>query len=446
MQDSPQNDGPPAHRYIMVLMLLSAVFINPSARASEAPSDVQWVQSMGVKAPVSVRLDVADDEPLIPGLQARSVKVIVRNDSEDRVIAVRGAHWWEGGVESLNWYGPLPGTTSQRRGAQSQPQGSGIIVDIESLIEKDKDKDRAKPDPQVISYNRTAAAMTSLAFERGVLLPGEQIAIPLPFTPQRYPNNTVQIEYVSVGGGDADWRGLVLVPDPDSQPGGEVLVAPDDDITQVRGRGTLGLLRPTMRVGEQGLEIQNANFEVPIPTADGYDIGLTGGLTRKQAAGRAGATIEEMNHMGYYLPAMKTWFFIGADGDTRTLRLEDGQWVFDFALHMPAFAPELFGRGDRKTSLLLNPDVFGHMVDVNTPSQDRYYDPGLTDLDADQLWEVLKYGRGKLAVELDAVVISPNGIKKQWVLTLAVKVDASGRWEHPNPNATQPATAPASTD
>ncbi len=442
MHDIPRHNRVPAPRHIMVLMVLLTAIFNLSARASDAPNEGGWVQSMGVKAPISVRLVVAENEPLIPGLQAKSVKVIVRNDTEDQVIAIRGARWWEGGIASMNWHGPMQGATSEWQGAQNEPDGSGIIIDIEGMI--NKEQAQTQPSQQGISYNRTAASMTSLAFESGVLLPGEQIAIPLAFTPQRYPNNTVQIGYITVGDADTDWRSEVLLPGEAPRYDGDILVPPDDKMIESRqGRSSIGLLRSTMTLGEDGAIQSSANFEVPISMAKEYDLDLTGGLTREEAAGRVGATIEEMNHMGYYLPTMKTWFFIGADENTRTLRWEDDKWVFDFALHMPPFAPELFGRGQEKTSLLLNPDVFGHMVDVNTPSEDRYYDPGLTELDADQLWAVLKYGGAKKAVELDAVVISPNGIAKQWVLTLAVRVDASGRWEHPTPNATQPTTAPA---
>jgi len=445
MLGNTQHDRIPTYRCIIVFMAILSAFINLSAEASGVLDDGEWVQSMGVKAPLSVRMEVADDELLIPGLQAKSVKVIVRNDSEDQVLAIRGAHWWEGGIASLNWYGPVPGATSEWPDKQNEPQGSGIIIDLEDLAERERAK--TPPSPQGISYNRTVAAMTGLAFEKGVLLPGEQIAIPLAFTPQQYPNNTVQIEYVSVGGDDTDWRSEAMLPGPAPHYHGEILVHPDDAMIQSRqGRGSMGLLRSTMTLDDAQPELRSANFEIPIPTVEDYDLDLTGGLTRNEAAGSAGATIEEMNHMGYYLPAMKTWFFIGADENTRTLRLEDGKWVFDFGLHMPAFAPEFFGRGEQKTSLLLNPEVFGHLVDVNTPSQDRYYDPGLTELDADQLWDVMQYGGEKKAVELDAVVISPNGIKKQWVLTLAVRVDSAGRWEHPKPNATQPATAPSPAD
>ncbi len=444
MQDSLEHNRFSARRFIMLLMVLLTAAFNLPAQASDVPDDGEWVQSMGITAPISVRLDVAEDEPLIPGLQARSVKVVVRNDSQDQAIAIRGAHWWEGGIASMNWHGPVQGSTSEWQGVQNEPDGSGIIIDIEGVIQKEEEKKKADAKQQGISYNRTVAAMTSIAFEQGVLLPGEQIAIPLAFTPQRYPNNTVTIDYIAVGDADTDWRSEVLLPGEAPRYDGDILVQPDDAMIESReGRGSMGLIRSTMKLGGEGPDLQASHFEISLPIADEYDVNLTGGLTREEAAGRVGATIEEMNHMGYYLPEMKTWFFIGADENARTLRQEDGKWVFDFALHMPPFAPEFFGRGEEKTSLLLNPDVFGHLVDVNTPSEDRYYDPGLTELDADQLWEVLDYGRKKKAVELDAVVISPNGITKQWILTLAVRVDAFGRWEHPKPNATQPATAPA---
>lgn len=410
---------------------------------AEGPAAKEWIRPIDGDALLSVRLETDDDEPLIPGLQAGSARVIVRNNSDDRVVAIRGANWWEGGIASLNWYGPMQGSAAAVRGPKDPSEAPGVLMDLEGVIEREEKQKLAEV--QSVSYNRTVAAMTDLAFERGVLLPGERLAIALPFTPQQYPNNSVHIAYVVAGGADAPWREEVLVPGEAPRPDGEVFIPANDMVIESRnGRGSMGLLRATMPLGGEGLVVQSADFEVPVPVAESYDLGLTGGLTRAEAAGHAGATIEEMNHLGYYLPDMKTWFFIGADEVTRTLRHADGEWVFDFAVRMPAFAPEFFGRHGEATRLLMNPEVFGHLVEVNAPSENRYYDPGLTELDAEQLWRVLGYAGGKKGMELRVVRINPNGIASRWVLTLGVRVDAAGRWEYPELETSEP--DPASTE
>ncbi len=393
------------------LSLLCLLALAGPAFAEEAQPQTQpqtqpeytWVHAPAPEGPVSVRLQVDPGEQLIPGLHAKKVKVVVRNHSEDQAVVIRGLKWWEGGLESLNWYGPIQGASAQAEKGEIE-----------------------------VSLNRTAQSLTSLSFEKGLLLPGDQITVIMPFTPQRYPNNMFTVDYVAVGGEGEDWADLVLIEGPPPAYMGSVFVRPNQDALQQRkGRGGLGLLRNTMDPGEADPMVKGSHFDIPIPIAKEYDTALTGGLTRMEAAGRAGATIEEMNHMGYYLPKMQTWFFIRGDGDARYLRLEDGKWVFDFMINMPAFTPELFGRGEAKTPILLNPDVFGGIVEVNTPSQGMYYDPGITMLDAEELWQVLQLAGKKKGALLDAVVIDPNGLDRQWILTLAVRVDASGRWEHP---------------
>jgi len=363
-----------------------------------------WIHAPAPEGPISARLELEPGTQLISGLFADHVKVVVRNHSENRAVAVRSLKWWEGGIESMKWHGPIPGSSK--------------------LAEKGEIE---------ASLNRTAQSLTSLAFEKGLLLPGEQITVRMPFTPQRYPNNTLQVDYVAVGGDGDNWMDHVLIEGPPPAYMGSTFVRPNDRSIQNRqGKGGLGLLRSTMTLGqEQSPQVLMSHFNVPIPIEKDYDLALTGGLTRMEAAGRAGATIEEMNHMGYYLPKMKTWFFIRGDGDARYLRFEDGKWVFNFMLNMPAFAPELFGRGENKTPILLNPDVFEGIVHVNTPTQGMYYNPGITMLDADELWQVIQHAQKKKGALLDAVVIDPNGLGRHWVLTLAVRVDASGRWEHP---------------
>jgi len=401
--------------YVFVTAFILAS-LAPITEAGQAEEPAVWTAAVGTVVPIAVRLETGSDEGLIPGLQARGAKVIVRNTTDDRVVAIRGARWWEAGVESLNWHGPMQGSSLAHAGPG-----------VEGLTDKPGDTL-----PASVRFHRDAAAMTGHHFEQGLLLPGQAIAVPLRFTPQQYGSNTVQIDFITVGDEESDWRDQVLIAGPAPAFNGEILVQPGDRAVEMhQGHGGLGLIEATMHADSAGPDIQSAHFELSVPIADTYDLAQTGGLTREEAAGRAGATIEEMNYLGYYFPGMKTWFFVRGDGEARTLRQVDGEWVFDFTLNMPAFAPELFGRSGAPTMALMNPDVFSGVIDCSTPSEDRYYDPGLTPIPADDFWPVLEHAGQKKGVRFDAVVINPTGVSRQWVLTLAVRVDAAGRWEHP---------------
>jgi hypothetical protein len=62
-----------------------------------APAAVEWVRSPYPQVPVSVKLELARDAALVPGLFADHVFVVVRNHTEDVAVAIRSVRWWEGG-------------------------------------------------------------------------------------------------------------------------------------------------------------------------------------------------------------------------------------------------------------------------------------------------------------------------------------------------------------
>lgn len=369
----------------------------------DKPAD-KWVHTPTPQAPISVKLKLNSDKPLISGLFAKHVYVVIRNDSKDKAVAVRNVRWWEGGRESLDWHGSIYGSTVQYE------KGEVAVV-----------------------LNELTQSLTSLAFEKGLLLPGDELKVHMPFTPQRYANNTLQVEYITVGDDENPWYEQVLIPGPApaSLRVDYVRLSAPDDVGERKGRGGRGLVLSTMDQRGKSPQVKKAIFDVPVPIEKEADPKLTDGLTFMQAAWRAGAANEDEGYLGYYLPKIKTWFFIRGDGSVRTLRPKGDDWTFDFGKNMPAWVPDYFGRGEEKTAILLNPEIFGDIVKVQTPWQQMYYNPGLTQLDADELWQVLQLVNRKLGLEVESVVINPNGLGKARVLTIGVKVDSSGKWIKP---------------
>ncbi len=391
---------------VVLLMLLSCVAGPSDTRGGGEGMEpkAEWILSPYTHVPLAVKLDARPKEPLIPGLFADHVHVVVRNHTEDQAVAIRNVKWWEGGRESLNWHGSVFGASIQ--------DGKGEII---------------------VELNETVQALSSIAFEKGLLLPGDELTVYMPFTPQKYDDNTLQIHYVAVGDETTSWEDEVLIPRGLQSAGPRTrFVEPSEEVLQRRNNeGGMGLLRSTMAIGAEGAAVKWGHFSVPIPIEKDPDPQATGGLTLERASGRAGAHHEDEGYLGYYLPKMQTWFFIRGDDFARTLRLEDDKWVFDFMKNIPAFAPDFFGRGEAQTAILLNPDIFGEIVEVQTPWRQMYYNPGKTYLDANELWQVLQLTNANPDLDLQMVVINPNGLGKEWVLTIGVEADSAGKWIEP---------------
>jgi hypothetical protein len=266
-------------------------------------------------------------------------------------------------------------------------------------------------------------ALTSHAFEQGVLLPGEVLSVLMPLTPQHARGHLLDVSYVQVSGEKGGWRAEVLVPEDPSVLPKITFVTPTEEIIRQReGKGGMGLLRGTMSLGAQGLQVHHVRVPLELPVAQEADPERTGGLTPAEAAKRAGA-IDEQEFVFYYRPSMQTWFFIRQDGMCRALRREGESWVFHSLSKMPVNAPEFFGSGEAQTPLLLNPEIFGERVEVMTPWTQMYYNPGET-------YVVLQLAEEK-KLPVDLVTMNPNGLGVQQVLAIGVKLDFAGRWIDP---------------
>jgi hypothetical protein len=387
-------------RRLAVIAGLALLAVSNAPPATHAGSDSAASAVGAASTPISLQVEAGSSAPLVAGLLAEHLRVVVRNQSPDAVVALRGLAWSPGGRASIDWHGPVYGSSHESLA------GDRVVMD---------------------ELNQ---ALTSHAFEQGVLLPGEALSVLMPLTPQQARGHLLDVAYVQVSGERGGWRAEVLVPEDPSVLPRIAFVAPTEEIIRQReGKGGIGLLRATMSPGAQGPQVQHVRVPLELPVAQEADAERTGGLTPAEAAGRAGA-IEEQGFVFYYRPSMQTWFFIRHDGMCRALRREGDRWVFHFLSEMPVNAPEFFGSGEAQTPLLLNPEVFGERVEVMTPWTQMYYNPGETHVDARELWEILRLAEEK-KLPVDLVTMNPNGLGVQQVLAIGVKVDSAGRWIDP---------------
>lgn len=172
------------HIAALPLFIALAATLAVADGGDDEPAD-EWIHSPAPTAPISVQLKFDSEKQFVSGLFATHIYVVVRNDSTDKAVAIRNIKWWEGGRESLDWHGRTYGSTVQY-------EKGDVAVLLDAMTQ----------------------SLTSLAFEKGLLLPGEELEVHMPFTPQRYANNTLQIEYIAVGDDENPWHEQVFIPGP----------------------------------------------------------------------------------------------------------------------------------------------------------------------------------------------------------------------------------------
>jgi hypothetical protein len=296
-----------------------------------------------------------------------------------------------------------------------------------------------------ISHNSMTQQLTNVAFERGLLLPGEQMTVTVPFTPQEK-LHTLEVSYAVVGNG-ADWQQEVLLPQSRDTSMSTQYVPVTMELLEARrktdGEHRLAMVRATSTPGAAPLPLQTRTFTIQLPLAPDTAFARTGGLSMQQALqqalDRAGSALHGNAYRGSYRPALKSWFFVSSEGKAMALRWEvppkappdTYRWRLHLLPDMDVTAPDDFGAvRDGKTLILLRPDTFADVVKVSKPSTHMYSNPGETELTSAELWRVLARARER-NIALKLVTIDPNGLGTEQILSADVKVDASGRWLDP---------------
>ena len=274
------------------MRLRVAIFILLASLAAAA----QTIEPQGeLTYPISARLVIPDGQKLAAGAYAR-VQVKIRNTTTEagrhqvamplQAVVLRYVGW-DKGVERSDWLRPVYGSTKQN------PDGT-------------------------VEHNTFAQQMTDLRFETGLLLPGEEITVELPFTPQAA-TGQLKIGYAVVPG---NFESQVLLAEPISPVGpGKVTVrylpySSETEQARQRTRG-IALVKATM-TGKADLDVLDRSLDFPLPLAS--EPALTGGLSRDQALAQfappAGAQV-----FAFYREPLHAWLVLVAQNN------DQGTWT-----------------------------------------------------------------------------------------------------------------------
>jgi len=386
----------------------AATVAAPAPEAPDSPpSDSDWITPDDLpSAPVAVRIIPPPDSVMVPGIFVRHMKVEIKNRSKDHVAAIRDVRWVNG-LRRSDWVKSLSG--------KSRVTSAGLIV-----VERGPNA-------------------SEIGFEHGLLLPGESLKLTLPLTPQSPGIHTLEVAFVTVGGPGRPWRDEVLIP-ASKGAATEIFDVPLDRLIQARaGQGGIGLLRCALQKNLSPQEVTRLAYRFGLPMAKGVWLSqLTAGLSAEQALARAEIP-PDAGHLAYFIEPLPAWVLIRpTDGDSRTLLKEGETWSLLRGSKIDAAAPDLMcSAPDHSTPALLDPNNFSDIVAVQTPWLGQLYNPGKTYLDPPSLRLVLRRA-GERSIPIHVATIDPNGLGLEEILTLGVKVDASGRWLHPSIAPTSP--------
>lgn len=330
--------------------------------------------------------------PFVVGVRARGTAVRLRNDDPVRAVALRSVAW-RFGLPSANWLVPIQGrTTAQRDGT--------------------------------IQLDPLAQNLTELRFEHGLLLPGEEVVVPLVLPVRSGPTQRLDVEYAVVGDEIRGWRTEILLPRQEELSHATYGAITTDALeTRRREGGGRALARSTMKEGYLPLGEGRARFELPVQTTT--DDARTGGTDAADAAAQAG---DDPDASVAWVRGLRAWLVVGEGGRAvmvgrdGAVQLGDG-WS-------PLVAAVVNADGEGNTRALLRPDVFEDITPVARPTYNRYFDAGATLLDSKTLRQVFERARER-DLPVRVVTVDPNGFGVVHLLTVGVTVDGRGRWQDP---------------
>ena len=385
--------------------------------------DQENQQSATNSFPLSARI-TSESSPLIVGLYARNLRVVIRNTTPDaarqgvamplQAIVLRGVHWANYRDDERKWLSQLYGSTTEK------PDGS-------------------------VDYNNMAQQLTRLSFEAGLILPSEERVVEVPITPQENSRHDLVVDYAVIGNG-RDWMGEVLLPDQSKGRTGTVYRPATAERTRQR-KGVAeenAIVRSTSKPDAPPLPVQTKVFslQLPVSSVAQPQMPLPGmipaqRLSATDAAQLAGLDPMKDRYLAFYREALQSWFFVRTDRSAVALRLEFPQkapqaiWRKKLLPNMDLTAPDDFcAHTANTTEILLRPETFSDIVKVNTPKVKMYYEPGATEVTMQQLWSILDRARERV-IPVRIVTFDPNGLGVTHLLSAGVKVDSAGRWTEP---------------
>jgi hypothetical protein len=405
--------GSSQRRLLWVVMgLLVLGFVLGFCTVVAADGFFSDLSSAGGMDGLSARVVTGAREPLRVGRYAEGAKVLLRNEGWAAIV-LRGVRWESYPEDGRQWLKRLPGSTT--------PAERGTVT-----------------------YHPLAQQLTSLAFETGLILPGEMLSVALPLTPQKEGRQRVVVSYKVIGGSDR-WTEELLLPQRDSLQSPRLAAVDYSPATPDRARGRRtgepALVRSTSQEDAPRWPLRQATLTVWLPVAKEGSEGA--GLSVEEAARQAGIQSRREKFRAYYREPLRSWFFVREDRTAVGLRFRNNRWERLPLPRMDLTAPEQLCRLDHgATALLLRPETFGDLTEIRTPSLVAAYgdhpepgggiryDPGATAVEEQKVWAILDRARQR-SVDLRVVTIEPAGMGARRLLTAGVTVDDGGRWIEP---------------
>lgn len=285
-----------------------------------------------------------------------------------------------------------------------------------------------------VSHHLVAQTRSHLRFERGLILPGEEILVSTPMTPQKNGQHDLVIRYAMEPHG-ADWMKNVLLPGDDSEPRGVVNVyTPITEKILHTGKANAGrtaILRRTCEPDAVPLLEDEVTIQVQLPLSESNPK-ATGGLTADAAARKVGLDPSGDHYLAFYKEPLWAWFFVQYDGTSVALWKENGRWTRVSLPKMDPTTPDEFATNDKATSMLLRPDAFKDILKVEMPHYEGagWYQVGETRVTSEKLWAVLERSRQR-GIELRLVTFNSNGLENDCLLSAGVEVNKRGIWLDP---------------
>lgn len=325
---------------------------------------------------------LAAGTPVRPGLPLPHLTVTLRNDTSDKAVGVippqalvlRGVEWVGDGPDSRRWNGPIVGAATENSDG-------------------------------AVTVNPNAARLTPLSFERGLLLPGDELTLKLPTTPQGEGPLQLRIRYVLVGD-SSQWPATVLLPADDTATT-RFVPATEKLVIARHNRGGLGALRSTLSPSAAPLAEAELIVPVELPTTDDPTYQLTGGISIIESARRAGTDEAGGPWRGVFSAPLRTWFFVNARGAALAVERvpvahptipptappgyvpKPWKWTPRSLPAMDLRTPDEFGqRAGGGTSMRLDPATFGSIVTA-AEANARTGRPGGVVVPPEKFWPVM---------------------------------------------------------
>ena len=419
---------------ICVSKFLLELFVTAQQQSALKPlgsvAQDAWQQSKRTELnfPISVQL-VRSAEPLVVGVFEPNLRIVIRNATLAgsqgiamplEAIVLRGIHRADYPEDDVRHW-----------------------VDYHSVTEK-ADGTVAFGGP------------TKLAFEYGLILPGEEREVTVPITAQRDGKLDLVVSY-SIVRTDKDWKSELLLQDHSEGCGGIFYPAAPGFVHRHKESHCSGIVRSTSKLGASALPIQTAVISLELPLATDPNPARTGGLSSEEAARRVGIDPRTERDRAFYRERPHSWFFVREDRSAVALRRKQDprpeanqkappiyQWEVVPLPKMDQMAPEEFGVTSLvrfccpyDTHMLLHPNIFREVIKANPPSWEPRSEtgeiihfPGATTLVSEQLWTMLERAREQ-NIELRFVTVRFDSGRAIRMLSAGVTVESADRGTQP---------------